>query len=50
MVAENVKAADKECEVTDIDCDVEDLLERNRRYSQPPFKKLMAANRATLRP
>ena len=51
MVAEGVAkgtAADTDCAVDDVDCSIEDLLERNRQYRQAPFKKLMAANRAEI--
>ena len=41
-------AADTDCAVDDVDCSIEDLLERNRQYRQAPFKKLMAANRAEI--
>ena len=51
MVAEGVAkgtAADTDCAVDDVDCSIEDLLERNRQYRQAPFKKLMAATRAEI--
>ena len=51
LVAEGVAkgtAADPDCAVDDVDCSIEDLLERNRQYRKAPFKKVLAANRAEI--